>query len=212
METIFVAIIEDDSVTRENVKIYLEAHPSIKVVCDEGSVEAFLEHIKNATKPQIDLLLLDIGLPGMSGVEGIPFIKEKLPDTNIMMLTTYEEDDIIFEALKAGACSYIAKRTPLSQIRDAVFTVYRGGAYMSPSIARKVVQHFMPKKVKQEEVLTLRQKQIVKGLVAAQSYQMIADDLEISLDTVRDHIRKIYRKLNVNSKMEVVRKSLDGEI
>jgi len=212
MESICVAIIEDDKVTRENVKIYLEDHPSIRVAYDEESVEAFLKAIKNTLKPQIDLLLLDIGLPGMTGVEGIQYIKEVLPDINIMMLTTYEEDDIIFEALCAGACSYLAKRTPLSKIREAVFTVYRGGAYMSPSIAIKVVQHFKPKQVKQKEVLTVRQKQIVKGLVAAQSYQMIADNLEISLDTVRDHIRRIYRQLNVNSKIEVIRKSMDGEI
>lgn len=212
METIHLAIIEDDRVTRENLKIYLDVHPSIVIEFAEDSVEAFLTGIKQCINPCVDILLLDIGLPGMTGIEGIQFIKKELPGVEIVMLTTYEEDDMIFNALCAGACSYIAKRTPLSQIRDAVFTVYRGGSFMSPSIARKVAQHFMPKKKTKKEILTPRQKQIVTELVAGLSYQMIGDKLGISLDTVRDHIRRIYRQLDVNTKMEVVRKSLDGEI
>ena len=213
MENINLAIIEDDAVIRESLSSYLSANPAIqlKLVCD--SVEAFLKAVKDPDRPPIDLLLLDIGLPGMTGIEGIRHIRQTYPDTDIVMLTTYEEDEKVFKALCAGACSYMTKRTPLTKIQEAIFTIYRGGSYMSPSIARKVVQYFMPKEKKMEEdLLTPRQKQIVEGLVDGLSYKMIADKLSISLDTVRDHIKRIYRTLEVNSKAEVIRKALEGDI
>lgn len=212
MQSINIAITEDDHVTRENVRIYFDAHPLVQVKLVASSVEELLEKSTAYPRPQIDLLLLDIGLPGMTGIQGIPLIKAQLPDTDIVMFTTYEEDDKIFPALCAGACGYITKRTPLAQILSAVLTIFRGGSYMSPSIARKVVQHFATPKVKKKTVLTPRQSEIVDGLVAGQSYQSIANALNISLDTVRDHIRRIYRLLDVNSKLEVIKKSLDGEI
>lgn len=212
MENIRLGIVEDGPVIRENVLIFLREHPSIQIDCVAESIEDFLEQNNKPGRPALDILLLDVGLPGKSGIEGIPLIRAIYPNLNIVMLTTYEEDDVIFSALCAGACAYISKRTPLSQIRDAVFTVARGGSYMSPSIARKVVEHFMPKAPKPESGLTPRQREIVQGLVNGLSYKMIAAELDISIDTVRDHIRKIYRLLNVNSKMEVVKKSLDGEI
>ncbi len=212
MEDINLAIIEDDAVIKESLESYLGAHPAIQIQLAASSVEDFLEAIKSMAPPKIDLLLLDIGLPGMTGVEGIRHIRKSYPDIDIVMLTTYEEDDMVFKALCAGACSYITKRTPLVKIQEAVFTIYRGGSYMSPAIARKVAQYFMPKKKKEEDILTPRQKQIVEGLVDGLSYKMIADKLSISLDTVRDHIKRIYRSLEVNSKAEVIRKALDGEI
>ena len=212
MEAINIAIIEDDHVTRENLQIYLATHPSLTITLAAESVEDFLQRLKKIARPKVDLLFLDIGLPGMRGIDGIPLLKEALPEVDIVMLTTYEEEELIFDALCQGACAYIAKRTPLSQIREAAFIIHRGGSYMSPSIARKVVQHFNPKKAKPKASLTPRQKEIVRELVNGLTYQMIADKLHISLDTVRDHIRRIYRLLDVNSKMGVVRKSLDGEI
>lgn len=213
MENIRLAIIEDDLVIRESLEAYLGAHPALQFSVVAGSVEDFFELVeKPARPPQIDLLLLDIGLPGMSGIEGIRHIRQKYPDTDIVMLTTFEEDDKIFKSLCSGACSYIAKRTPLATIQEAVFTIHRGGSFMSPSIARKVVQHFMPKARKEEDILSPRQKQIVEGLVDGLSYKLIADKLSISIDTVRDHIKHIYRTLEVNSKAEVIRKALEGEI
>ncbi len=211
MEHIHLAIIEDDPVIRESLETYLGAHPALQFSVVAGSMEDFLE--KTKIRPhQIDLMLLDIGLPGMSGIEGIRHIRQKFPDTDIVMLTTFEEDDKIFKSLCSGACSYIAKRTPLSTIRDAIFTIHRGGSFMSPSIARKVVQYFMPKARKEEDVLSPRQQQIVQGLVDGLSYKLIADKLSISIDTVRDHIKNIYRILEVNSKAEVIRKALEGDL
>ena len=148
----------------------------------------------------------------MSGLEGIRHIRQKLPEADIVMLTTFEEDKNIFKALCAGACSYISKRTSLMKIQEALFIINRGGSYMSPSIARKIAKHFMPKAPKEKDLLTPRQIQIVDGLVEGLSYKLIADKLSISIDTVRDHIKRIYRTLEVNSKAEVIRKSLNGDI
>jgi len=211
MEDIKLAIIEDDAVIKESLETFLSEHPSIDITISETSVEAFLDKAQAADKPEANVMLLDIGLPGMTGIQGIYHIRQKNPDIDIIMLTTFEEDDKIYDALCAGACSYLSKRTPLIKIREAVFTVYRGGSYMSPSIARKIAERFMPKPKKKEE-LSDRQRQIIQALVDGLSYKMIGDKLNISLDTVRDHIKRIYRTLEVNSKIEVIRKVMDGEI
>ncbi len=212
MEEIKIAIIEDDAVIKESLETFIPQHPSITITVSVTSVEFFLEKARSVRKPEIDVLLLDIGLPGMSGIQGIYHIRQKYPDVDIIMLTTFEEDDKIYDALCAGACSYISKRTPLTKIREAIFTVFRGGSYMSPTVARKIAQRFMPKTKKHDNQLSERQKQIVQALVDGLSYKMIGHKLDISLDTVRDHIKRIYRVLEVNSKMEVIKKVRDGEL
>ena len=127
------------------------------------------------------------------------------------MLTTFEDNDSIFKALSAGACSYLSKKTPLIKIQEAIEVVYQGGSYMSPSIARKIVNRFAPKPNK-ALLLTLRQRDIVDGIISGKSYKMIADDLFISLDTVRTHIKNIYKTLKINSKAELIKKAYDNEI
>ncbi len=209
MENIHLAIVEDDAIIRESLESFLSINKSITITFVADSIEVFLDTLRVSRNPKVDIVLLDIGLPGVSGLEGIRPIKGKLPDADIIMLTTYEEEDKIFKALCGGATSYLTKRTPLVKIQDAIFTVARGGSYMSPSIARKVVQYFAPTKTKNDESnLTARQKQIVQGILDGLSYKLIAEKYMISIDTVRDHIKKIYKLLHVNSKGELIQKMI----
>lgn len=206
-----LGIIEDEPMVMSNLKEFFNVMPDFKLNLAETSVEAFLENL--TPNIQVDTMLLDIGLPGMSGLEGIRPIREKRPNVNILMLTAYDDPDRIFKALCAGADSYISKKTDLHTIREAILTVSRGGAFMSPIIARKVINHFSVNKEKDKsQILTPRQRQIVEGLVEGLSYKLIADKLLISVETVRDHIKKIYKKLQVNSKAEVIKKWMDKEI
>jgi DNA-binding NarL/FixJ family response regulator len=156
---------------------------------------------------------MDIQLPGMSGIEGIGIIKEKYPEIEIIMLTVYHDSHKIFDSLKAGASGYLLKHTSLPEIKESIEKLASGGAPMSPQIARKVIQYFnKPDKKEVESDLTPREQDIVNGLVDGLSYKLIADRFDISIDTVRAHIRNIYKKLHVNSKAEVITKSLRGEI
>ena len=199
-----IAIIEDDPIIQDSLKTILGSDDSLKVGQVNDSVESFLDELKGKeTMPQI--IMLDINLNGMSGLDGIPFIKEKIPEVDIIVLTTFEDRVKIFKALCAGACSYMSKQSSIKQILQAVITVKNGGSYMSPSIARKVVDHFAPNI--EEEKLSPRQQQIVQGIVDGKSYKLIAADLFISLDTVRTHIKRIYKALAVNSKAELIKKA-----
>lgn len=211
MEVTRLGIVEDEVNIRQNLIAFFEMDPEISVITAVNSVEALLEELDNGL--QIKQLLLDISLPGgMSGLEGIRHIKDRSPQTDILMLTAHDDSTRIFQALCAGAVAYISKKTPLLNIKEALKTVLHGGSYMSPAIARRVVEHFAPPQVEKKELLTPRQEQIVQGLVEGLSYKMIASKLLISVETVRDHIKKIYKKLEVNSKAEVIKRKLDGEI
>ncbi|MCG8326568.1 MAG: response regulator transcription factor [Chitinophagales bacterium] len=209
MTPIQLGIVEDETLVLENLNLFFEHQPDVDVVLTANSVEGFLEEFDNF---KLDVLLLDIGLPGMSGLEAIRILKGKQADIDILMLTSFDDSDKIFKALCAGADAYLLKRTPLKSIKEAIVTVHKGGSYMSPTIARKVVDYFAPKQTNKDELLTSRQLQIVEGLVEGLSYKMIADKYLISVETVRDHIKKIYKKLHVNSKAEVIKKRLNNEI
>lgn len=209
MNQIQLGIVEDEPLVMDTLEAYMNKQPDIKVSLTASSIEVFLKSLQ--TSVPLDMVLLDIGLPGMSGLEGIRYIKEERPGIDILILTASDDSEKVFKALCAGAVSYISKRTDLQTIKDAVLTVNRGGAYMSPAIARRVVEYFAPKKANQHELLTPRQLQIAQGLIDGLSYKMIADRLNISMETVRDHIKKIYKKLEINSKTELIKKKLDDE-
>ncbi|MEM9837100.1 MAG: response regulator transcription factor [Bacteroidota bacterium] len=213
---IHLGIVEDEPIMLASIRECFEVSRDVKVEAANRSMENFLADF-NERSP-INTLLLDINLPGLNGIEGIPHIRKKKPDIDIIMLTNSDNSDNIFRALVAGAVGYISKKKVNPTIlRDAVYTVHRGGSYMSPSIARQVVAHYnqqntRKKKPNPDAQLTPRQQDIVQGLVDNLSYKEIAQRYEIGLETVRDHIKNIYRKLQVNSKTEVIRKKLDGEI
>jgi len=209
MKPIPLAIVEDDPIIRESLRTFLGGDPQFDLLYTAVSIEDFLQTLETDTRIVPAVILLDIQLPGMSGIEGIPSIKKLRPGVDVIMLTTFEESEKIFAALCAGACSYLSKRVSLVTIRDAILTVHRGGSYMSPSIARKVVEHFTPAPKKEDGPLTQRQKEIVDCIVNGLSYKMTADKLGISLDTVRTHIKHIYQVLEINSKGELIRRSLD---
>lgn len=207
-----LGIVEDNRKIRDLIQRYLDMQDGYNCPVAVDSVEDMLDYLEEYTAP--DVLLMDIQLPGMSGIKGIEIIKNKYPAIEIIMLTVYHDSHKIFDSLVAGASGYLLKHTSLPEIKESIQTVLDGGAPMSPQIARKVINHFKkPKKeIKAENGLTPREQDIVNGLVDGLSYKLIADRYGISIDTVRAHIRNIYKKLHVNSKAEVIAKSLRGEI
>ncbi len=211
MTQIHLSIIEDEELVRESLSEFLSAQAEFKIHSIAESVETFLA-IHKIDAPQI--LLLDINLPGMSGLEGIHLLQKKYPAMEIIMLTSYEEEEHVFEALRRGAVGYLSKRSPLLMVQDAILTVAAGGSFMSPSIARHVVNFFrFRQRVNNPDVeLTDRQKEILRELVDGKSYKMIASTCGITLETVRDHIKKIYKKLQINSRGELVSMLLDKRI
>ncbi len=207
MNTISIGIIEDDPVVQRSLDTFLRDNPRFEIKFLANSMEQFLEISAADAQLRADIVLLDIQLPGISGLEGIRLIKRRLSRVDIIMLTTFEDNDKIFKALCAGACSYLSKQVSLSKIEDAILTVYAGGSYMTPTIARKVVGYFKPQPAKERGELTKRQEEVVEGLLKGLSYKMVAAELNITLDTVRTHVKNIYKVLQINSKAELIKRS-----
>lgn len=212
MEKVIIHIVEDNKVIRDSVKKFISFHEEFAIDVVETSADSFL--LKNIQHPVeiTQILLLDIGLPGTSGIEAIPLILDKYPDLNIVMLTTYEEEDLILKALCSGACSYISKKATLEDIVEALRIVAKGGSYMSPSIAREIVNHLMGGRMSKATILSDRQKEILERLVDGKSYQTIASELFISVETVRTHVKKMYKVLHVNNKTEAITQYMMGYI
>ncbi len=204
-----VIIVEDNDAIREGLKLLINGTEGYNCPAAYPDVEKMLKEIQ---KLNPDVLLMDIGLPGMSGIEGIKKVKLLLPELTILVLTVYDENDLIFDAICAGACGYLVKKTPPSKLLEAIQDAYEGGSPMSSHIARKVIDFFQQKKQpvpeKSSYMLTPREKEILKGLVEGKSFKSIADALFISIETVRFHFRNIYKKLHVHSQSEAVAKAL----
>ncbi len=204
-----IAIIEDDKELKVLLEKYLNFQNDLSCETSVESIEEFLSEVNKQDKP--DLIICDIGLPGVSGIEGIKILKEKIPGVEVVMLTVDDNSESIFKSLCNGASGYLVKNTSLDKIKESIDIVLNGGSAMSPNIARKVVEYFTPAKHVESE-LSDRENEIVEGLVEGLSYKLVAHKLDISIDTVRHHIKSIYRKLNVNSKAEVIAKSYKGQI
>jgi DNA-binding NarL/FixJ family response regulator len=208
---ISVAIIEDDREIREAIRDFLNDQPHMACHMTEESVENFLRRLSDENVPEV--VLMDIGLPGMSGISGMKLLKEKYPDLDIIMLTVHNDPHKIFQSLCAGASGYLLKTTPFMQIKKSIEELSAGGAPMSPQIARQVIEYFHPRAgFQNSSSLTDKEKEVVMNLVDGLSYKMIADRHAISIETVRTHIKHIYAKLHVHCKADVIRKSLEGEI
>lgn len=205
-----VAYIEDNLPIREFISDFLKKSKEFEFLIASETVEEFMKPAEALLKP--DVILLDINLPGMSGLEAIRHLKHSFPNVEIIMFTIHDDSERIFKAICAGATGYLLKSTPVSKIKEGIFQVHRGESAISPSIARKVIQHFQPSKKVKKEHLTPRETQIVQCMVEGLSYKLIADKLMVSINTIGYHVKNIYRKLQVNSKAEVVAKSLRKEI
>jgi DNA-binding NarL/FixJ family response regulator len=198
---ISLVIVEDDPQINGLLTNFFEKDQNhFETVSSYHSVESLLDEKLNLCG---HILLLDINLPGMSGVDGIFHIKQQWPGIEIIMISVLSDSNNIFKSICAGASGYLDKDTPLTKIKEAIIALSEGGSPITPAIARKVFEYFQPNKNLAEN-LTKREREVVQGLVEGLSYKLIAAKLDVSLDTVRKYIKSIYTKLQVNSKGELL--------
>jgi DNA-binding NarL/FixJ family response regulator len=205
--TIYVALIEDQRRMREGLRWLIEESSGFRCVADWGSME---EALAAPRQPLLDVILLDLGLPGMSGIQGISLLRELYPNIPIVVLTVYTDNTRIFDALCAGATGYLVKNTPHAKLIDALRDAVNGGAPMSSEIARRVVELFRrfrpPEKAQYE--LTPHELRLLRLLVEGYSYKSAAAELGVTIHTVSFHVQNIYGKLRVHSKSEAVARAL----
>ena len=191
----------------------IDGTSSYKCVGDYETCEDMFEEVEDL---EPDVVLMDIDLPGMSGIEGIRKLRQIFHDLRILVLTVYDESDTVFQALCAGACGYMVKKTPPTRLLEAINEAFKGGSPMSSHIARKVVGFFQENdslfKKREDISLTKREREVLTGLVDGNSYKAIANVLDISIDTVKFHFRNIYKKLHVHSQSEAVAKAIKEKL
>jgi DNA-binding NarL/FixJ family response regulator len=204
-----VAIVDDDEGIRATLATLIRRAPALRLAGDYPDAETALKEIPNHPP---DVVLMDINLPGMNGVECVRQLKTVLPNAQFLMLTVYEDSDSLFNSLKAGASGYMLKRTASARLIEAIQDVHAGGSPMTPQLARRVVQFFA--KPAGEELplsrLTPGEKEFLDQLAKGYAYKEIADRMNISIDTVRSYVRTVYEKLHVHSRTEAVVKYLRG--
>jgi len=202
-----VAIVEDIDEIREGLAVLINGSEGFSCIAKYSCAEAALEELPDL---QPDVVLMDIELPGMSGIECIRILKTRHPELQIMMLTIYEDDDKIFSSLQAGASGYVLKKEKPARLLEAIADLHNGGSPMSSQIARKVVhtfQQFKPPAQPSAE-LSKREQEILSYLSKGHTYKEIAEELYISVETVRTHLRNIYEKLHVRNRAEAMLKYL----
>jgi DNA-binding NarL/FixJ family response regulator len=206
--SIKVAIIDDDATLRASVACLIDLTDGFECRAQFGSMEDALARLES----DVDVILLDLQLPGMSGIEGARELKRRLPNQPILALTIYDDDERIFDALCAGACGYVLKDTPPDRLLLAIRETVAGGSAMSPSVARRVVTLFqsVPPPERADYGLTPHESKLLALLVEGHSYKSAAVALNVSINTITFHMRHIYDKLQVHSKSEAVAKALRG--
>lgn len=213
---IAVAIIEDQREVREGVAVLINGTKGYRCTASYRSMEEALARIgANAADAVLpDAVLVDIGLPGMSGIEGIKLLKERFPNMTLLAFTVYDDDENIFDALCAGASGYLLKNTPPTRLLEGLREVVTGGAPMSPEVARKVIRLFRevrpPERANYQ--LTPQETEVLRLLVEGHHYKTAAAELGISINTVSFHLRNVYAKLQVHSKSEAVTKALRDKL
>jgi len=212
MKNLRVTIFEDNRILREGLQQLINGSDGF--TCS-GAFGNCLNILRDIEKTSPDVILMDIEMPGISGIDAVKLVKERFPDLKILMETIFDDNDKIFNSICNGAEGYILKNTPPALILSSIREIYEGGAPMTPSIASKVLKMFKNKTVEnasEEFDLTGREREILKCLVEGMSYKLIADTCFISIDTVSGHIKNIYKKLQVHSKSEAVAKAIRGKI
>jgi DNA-binding NarL/FixJ family response regulator len=206
-DPITVSIVDDEADLREHIAGYLDAVPGFRCVSVCASAE---EALARLPKEKPDVVLMDINLGGMSGIECARQLKPQMPEVQIVMLTVFEDTEKIFSALAAGASGYLLKRVAPAKLLEAIREVHEGGSPMSAPIARKVVQSLQahPPRADTNTELSPREREVLDGLAEGQAYKQIADQLGVSIHTVRNYIRRIYEKLHVQSRTEAVARYL----
>lgn len=203
-----ILIVEDDRDTRSDLVTLLNEQPGLRCVNAYPTGETALRGI---LFDQPDVALVDINLPGMTGIECVAKLKQQMPSLQILMLTMYEESDLIFDALRAGASGYLLKKTDSKELIQAIESVHAGGVPMSVPIARKVISFFHQTRERMSEIenLTPREHEVLNLLAKGFHYKEISNTLEISINTLRHHLRAVYKKLHVHSRTEATVKFLD---
>ena len=212
MNTIRVVIFEDNSSLRRGLSTLINGSIGFECTGAFGNCENL---IKNITDTKPDVVLMDIEMPGMNGIEAVKILKPQFPEIKILMETIFEDDEKVFHSICSGAEGYILKNTPPAQILSAIREIYEGGAPMSPSIASKVLSMFKAGtsfRLNENYNLTEREREVLKYLVEGMSYKAVAEKCFVSLDTISSHVKNIYKKLQVHSKSEAVGKALKGKI
>ena len=204
-----VAVVEDDEGIRNSLASLIRRAETLKLTGDFSDGETAVRELPN--RPP-DVVLMDINLPGINGVECVRQLKAALPTVQFLMLTVYEDSDSLFNSFKAGASGYLLKRTATQRLIEAIHDVHAGGSPLTPQLARRVVQFFSKPADQSSPVsrLTQGEKEFLDQLANGYSYKEIADRMKISIDTVRSYVRTVYEKLHVHSRTEAVVKYLRG--
>jgi DNA-binding NarL/FixJ family response regulator len=208
---IALAIVEDDARVRDLLREYLCRQPEFTCPIVADSMEEFWEELALSLPPRV--ILLDVSLPGQTGLQALPLLKKRLPGADIILQTMHDDPTRIYEALRAGATGYVIKNaTSLPQYKQAILDVLQGGAALSPSVARKALQHFQPAPSQQPALLSAREQQVLQSLLDGLSEKQVAARLSLSPDTVHTYVKRLYDKLRVSSRAELLSRAAKGDL